>query len=83
MCNCQNAGNRCKGAECWKDIPTEEVTFDVQRISLPHQLILPLPVANQAKSLRKIALTEPTMILPTAIVTYIREHPTYHVWIAA
>jgi hypothetical protein len=84
MCSCLTAGGkRCQGAECWANVPTEEVTFNLDNVSLPLEVILPLPVANQAQSTRRIAFTETTMVLPTVIVDWIRHHGQYHVWLAA
>lgn len=84
MCSCQNqAGKKCQGAECWGDIPLATVTFDTDQISLPKQLILPLPVANQSRSTRKITFNEVTMQLPVPIVEYLAAHHTYHVWLKA
>jgi hypothetical protein len=82
MCACQTfSGKKCQGAECWGDIPLATVTFDTNLVHIPREVILPLPVANQSRSTRKIILNEPTMQLPVPIVEWIANHGTYHDWL--
>lgn len=82
MCSCNSpARNKCQGAECWGDIPLASVTFDTNRVHIPREVILPLPVANQSRSTRKLKLTEVTMQLPVPIVEWIANHGTYHDWL--
>lgn len=82
MCSCMTAArNKCQGAECWGNIPLATVTFDTNRVHIPRELILPLPVANQSRSTRKLILTEVTMQLPVPIVEWIANHGTYHDWL--
>ena len=84
MCNCQHfAGKKCHGAECWGDVPLADVTFNTEAISLPHQIILPLPVANRSRSARKLTLNEATMKLPIPIAEYLQNHGVYREWVAA
>ncbi len=82
MCSCMTfAGKKCQGAECWGDIPLAFVTFDLDQVSLPKQIVLPLSVANRSRSTRKLAFTEPTMQLPVPIVEYLAGHGIYQDWL--
>ncbi|MEO8608905.1 MAG: hypothetical protein ABI690_13520 [Chloroflexota bacterium] len=76
-------GKKCQGAECWGDIPLASVTFDTEQISLPKQIVLPLPVANQSGSTRKFTFNEVTMQIPVPIAEWLSEHYTYHHWLKA